>query len=87
MVKNTIVLTNKSGLHARPASIFVNAAKNFTSKISIEKDNVEIDGKSILGLLTLGAAKGTEISIIAEGEDEEKAVEELIQLIKSGFGE
>lgn len=87
MVKKSIILTNESGLHARPASLFVNTAQKFASNISIEKDNVKIDGKSILGLLTLGAGKGTEISIIAEGKDEEKSVKELIELIKSGFGE
>lgn len=87
MMKTSVVLTNESGLHARPASLFSAAAQKFASKITLEKGDVQVDCKSIIKLMTLGITKGTEISIIAEGEDESQAVEALAELVKSGFGE
>jgi phosphocarrier protein len=87
MKKKTVTLTNGSGLHARPATLFVNAAQKFEADIFVEKDGTEINGKSILGILTLGAAQGSTITVIAKGTDEDKAVTELIELIESGFGE
>lgn len=87
MKEQTVVLTNKSGLHARPANLFVMKAKKFAADIKIVKDEIKIDGKSILGLLTLGAGKGTKITIMADGEDEEYAVETLVKLIEEGFDE
>jgi len=72
---------NKSGLHARPAAIFVQHAKSFTSKITVKKNGKSADSKNILQILSLGIDMGDEIELIAEGPDEDKAVEELSKLI------
>ncbi|MCB6203439.1 HPr family phosphocarrier protein [Extibacter muris] len=90
MYKKTIKIVNPTGLHARPASDFVATAKKFTSKIKIKDltaDEEPANAKSILTVLALGLAKGTEAEITAEGEDEEQAVESLAALIESGFDE
>lgn len=86
--KKTIVC-NETGIHARPANLFTNAAKNFSSKITIVnlKTGKEANAKSILITLTLAITKGTEVLIHAEGEDEKTAVNHLIELIDSGLGE
>ena len=80
------VIKNETGLHARPASIFVERASRFKSEIAVFKDSVRYNGKSVMSILTLGASKGDRIQIEAEGEDEKKAVEELKNLIESSFG-
>ena len=87
MVSNKAVLTNKSGLHARPASLLVELANKFKSEIFIKKDNMTINAKSIMGVMTLGAAHGTEIIIEVDGSDEEEALKAIIQLIDSNFNE
>lgn len=81
---------NKTGLHARPASSFVETAAKFKSAIkikNIDKDSAEVNAKSIIKLLTLSMSQGTNIRISAEGEDEVEAVDTLIELVDSGFGE
>ncbi len=78
---------NKQGLHARPASLFVEMAKGFKSKIWVEKDGMKVDGKSITSVLMLGADKGSEVTILAKGEDEDEAVDGLLNLVASRFGE
>lgn len=85
--KTTIV--NKTGLHARPASQFVAAAKGYSSKITITNlaTGKSADAKMLLRLLTLVLVQGTEVNLSAEGEDEVKAVDELVALIESGFDE
>lgn len=87
--KTTII--NKTGLHARPASDFVKEAKQFTAKIKIANlstpEEAPVNAKSIISVLSLGMAQGTEVELIAEGEDEQQAVEALVSLLKSGFGE
>ncbi len=80
-------ILNKLGLHARAAALLVNAAGNFESDITIIKDGVEVSGKSIMSILTLGAACGSLIKIVANGPDAEKAVRELGKLISNKFGE
>ncbi len=75
------------GLHARPADQFVRLAKRFQSVIEIELDGKLVDGKSILSILTLAAAEGSELTICASGDDAEEAVEALIELIESDFAE
>ncbi len=89
MYEKTTKIINKTGLHARPASVFVNASKAYKSKITIKNVGTgkSADAKSILMLLTLALSKDSEVSLSAEGEDEVKAVDELIALIDSGFGE
>ncbi|HDI85806.1 MAG TPA: HPr family phosphocarrier protein [Candidatus Korarchaeota archaeon] len=83
----TVQLRNKVGLHARPASLFVQTAKKFKSKIIVRKDDKEADAKSILGVLSLGAEYGHWITIVAEGDDAEEAVQALASLVESRFGE
>lgn len=84
-------IINKTGLHARPASDFVKEAKKFESKIKIANLNTPeeepVNAKSIISILTLGMAQGTDVEITAEGSDEEEAIRSLVALIQSGFGE
>lgn len=82
-----IIVTHKVGLHARPAAIFVKAANKFASDIQVTKDDRTINAKSILSVLTLGVNQGSEITIHAEGEDADAALEELVALVKDNFGE
>ena len=74
-------MKNKLGLHARPAALFVQAANKFDSRITVEKDNDKVNGKSIMGILTLGAERGSLIIIEAEGRDAEMAILELERLV------
>lgn len=85
MAKIIVEITNEMGLHARPAALFVQTASRFKSEIKVSKDNHEVDGKSILGLMTLAARKGSQLTIEAQGEDEEQAVAALAQLVAGGF--
>jgi phosphocarrier protein len=87
MTEKTIIIKNRAGIHARPAALLVQATKNFSSSIYFEKDTDRINAKSIMGIITLGAAYGTEIKIIAEGEDEQAAAEALVKLFESKFEE
>lgn len=77
MLSKKIVLTNKTGLHSRPAADFVKKSNEFKSTMRIKKGDKEIDAKSIIALLTLGAAYGTEIELIIDGEDEQRAMDEM----------
>ncbi len=86
-VEATVTLMNKVGLHARPASLFVRTAKKFKSKITVIKDSKTADAKNILSVLSLGAEKGDQIHLIAEGEDAEEAIKTLVELINNKFGE
>ena len=81
----TLVVHHEVGLHARPAAVFVKTAKGFVSDISVVKDEREVNAKSILSILTLGVNKGAEITIKAEGEDEQGAVRALQELVESNF--
>lgn len=85
--ETTTRLLNKVGLHARPAALFVQAAKRFKSDIRVEKEGLVVDAKSILGVLRLGAEYGSTIKIMASGEDAEEAVQELLSLVERRFGE
>ena len=87
MTEQTIIISNRAGIHARPAAVLVQAAKDFQSNIYFEKDKDKINAKSIMGILTLAAAYKTELKIVAEGEDEEQAVEALVRLFESKFEE
>jgi len=80
-IKKDIVIENKTGLHARPAALFVQIANKFDSDIMIIKDDQEVNGKSIMGILMLAAEKGSKITIVATGEDAQKAMEELVHLL------
>jgi len=87
MVQRSIVIRNKLGLHARAAVKFVNTANRFGADVWIIKDDSEIDGKSILGILTLAATQGTDIALRIDGLDEEAAWDALSELINNRFGE
>jgi len=87
MTERVITVTNRAGIHARPSALLVQTTKNFSSNIYIEKGMDRINAKSIMGIITLGASYGTELRIIAEGEDEETAVETLVKLFESKFEE
>jgi phosphocarrier protein len=80
-------ITNRLGLHARAAARFVQTANRFRSKVTLTRDGRTMDGKSILGILLLAAAKGTQLVVAADGEDEQAALEALVALIGGGFGE
>ena len=87
MVEKKIIIKNKLGLHARAAVKFVNLANRFRSSVKIEKDGNEIDGKSILGILTLAAVQGTQIKLKVSGKDEDSALRALATLINNKFQE
>jgi phosphocarrier protein len=87
MVEKKITIRNKLGLHARAAVKFMNLANRFVSSIRIEKDGNEIDGKSILGILTLAAVQGSQITLRISGKDEKQALQALIALIEGKFHE
>ena len=82
-IRKEVVVKNKTGLHARPAALFVQVANKYESDIKIIKDEQEVNGKSIMGILMLAAEKGSRITIIADGDDAEKAVEELSSILLS----
>lgn len=85
-VKN-VVVQNQVGLHARPATFFIQKANEYKASIWVEKDERRVNAKSLLGILSLGIVGGTSIKIIADGADEQAAVEGLVKLIESGFTE
>ena len=87
MVEKTIMIRNKLGLHARAAVKFVNLANRFGSAVKIVKDGNEIDGKSILGILTLAAIQGSQIQLVIAGKDEGAALGALAELINNRFDE
>ncbi len=82
MITKVAKIENKLGIHARPASLFVKTAGQFESDIRIEKDAVEVNGKSIMSVMMLAAEKGSEITITAEGVDEKEAIDSLIKLVE-----
>ncbi|CCQ93543.1 phosphohistidinoprotein-hexose phosphotransferase component of PTS system (Hpr) [[Clostridium] ultunense Esp] len=87
MYKEEVTLKNETGLHARPASLFVKEAARFTSEITVKKDGKEYNAKSIMGILSMGAGKGDTILIQAEGSDAEEAVKSLVKLVNDNFNE
>lgn len=87
MTSRAVVVINQLGLHARAAARFVHLATRFQSRIRVVREARTMDGKSIMGILLLAAARGTTITITAEGADEQEAVAALAQLVESGFGE
>ncbi len=85
-MKETVV-NNQVGLHARPATFFIQKANEFKSSVWVEKEERRVNAKSLLGVLSLGIVKGTTINLIADGPDEEAAVNALVELINSDFTE
>lgn len=82
MFKKDAEIINSLGIHARPASLIVKVASDYDSKIELEKDNVKVNAKSIMGVLMLASEQGDKVTIIAEGKDEKEAVESLVNLIE-----
>lgn len=87
MVSRDITIINNIGLHARPATFFIQKANTYKASIWIEKEDRKINAKSLLGVLSMGIAKGMTITLTAEGDDEERAINGLIELINTGFSE
>lgn len=87
MVTKEVVINNQVGLHARPATFFIQKANEFKSSIWIEKEDRRVNAKSLLGVLSLGIVKGTAVNLIADGNDENEAINTLSDLIASDFSE
>ena len=87
MFSKEVVVQNQVGLHARPATFFIQKANEFNSSVWVEKDETKVNAKRLLGVLSLGITKGTSIAIIADGTDEQEAVTTLVNLIASNFTE
>lgn len=81
-----VVISNKQGLHARPAAIFVQAANRFSSSVIVRKGELEVDGKSIMGILMLAAEEGTELTLVADGEDAESMLQVLKRILVEDEG-
>jgi phosphocarrier protein HPr len=87
VVERTVRIVNSLGLHARPAAAFVKIAGRYRCHIAVRKDEMEVNGKSIMGMMALAAECGSELQLRADGEDAEQAVGELMELVQAGFGE
>jgi len=87
MLNRKFTIVNRLGLHARAAAQLVQTANQFSSEVTLQKDDVEVNGKSIMGILLLAAPKGTDISVVVEGADEEQAMMVIADLIEDGVGE
>lgn len=87
MIERDVVVTNRAGLHTRPASMIVREASKYDAELLIQKDGYEINGKSIIGVMTLAAEQGATLTLVVEGHDEEEAADALAKLFEEGFGE
>jgi phosphocarrier protein len=86
-VERTFVIGSKLGLHARPAAVFVQTANRFESSVEVQKDDLKVDGKSIMGIMTLAAEVGSSVTVRLTGKDAAEAMEALAKLFDSNFGE
>ena len=87
MTQRDVTITNNIGLHARPATFFIQKANSFKSSIWIEKDDRKVNAKSLLGVLSMGIAQGMTITLVADGQDENMAIDALVALVNTGFAE
>ena len=87
MISRSVTIQNSVGLHARPATFFIQKANSYKCSIWVEKEDCRVNAKSLLGVLSLGIVKGTTITLIADGADENEAVSGLIELVNSGFAD
>ncbi len=87
MPQNEFLIVNKLGLHARASALFVKTASRFTSEVKLAREDVEVNGKSIMGIMMLAASKGSKVFLIVNGADEADAMQALGDLIINGFGE
>ncbi|HHI87441.1 MAG: phosphocarrier protein HPr [Candidatus Cloacimonas sp. 4484_140] len=87
MIKKNVTLTNKLGIHVRPASLISKTASKYKSNFLIRKDDMEINGKSVMGIMMLGAGKDTELELVFDGVDEQEMMEDIVKLFEDKFGE
>lgn len=87
MIEREVTVRNRAGIHTRPASMIVKTASKFDADIFLRRDNYEINGKSVIGVMTLAAEQGATLTLVIEGDDESEAVEALVELFEDGFGE
>lgn len=87
MYSKNVIIENQVGLHARPATFFIQKANEFKSSIWVEKESRRVNAKSLLGVLSLGIVGGVNINIIADGGDEQEAVDALVHLVETGFAD
>ncbi|MFW5982082.1 MAG: HPr family phosphocarrier protein [Halanaerobiaceae bacterium] len=87
MIEKEIVIKNETGLHARPAAIFVETADRFSSEVELEFDGIVINAKSIIGVLSLGIGKGDKVLLRIDGNDELEAMDKLLEMVENKFGE
>lgn len=87
MLRNDFLIVNKLGLHARASALFVKTASRFTADVKLAKEGVEVNGKSIMGIMMLAASKGTTVTLSVDGSDETEALQIIGELISNGFGE
>ncbi len=87
MLNRNFKIVNRLGLHARAAAQLVQTANKFSSEVNLIKDDVEVNGKSIMGILLLAAPQGTDIAVVVDGDDEDQAMDVIAELIEAGFGE
>ncbi len=87
MISREVTITNTIGLHARPATFFIQKANSFKSSIWVEKEDRKVNAKSLLGVLSLGIAQGMTITLLADGSDEDEALQGLADLVNTGFQE
>jgi phosphocarrier protein len=87
VIERKVRIVNELGLHARPAAAFVKVAGRFTAEVTVSRDDMVVNGKSIMGVMTLAAEPGSELTIRAEGDDAQAAVDALVNLVAAGFHE
>ena len=87
MIQREVTITNSSGLHARPATFFIQKANTYRSGVWVVKDDRKVSAKSLLGVLSIGIAKGMTITLVADGDDEQNAIDGLVELIETGFND
>lgn len=87
MLQNEFLIVNKLGLHARASALFVKTASRFSSDVKLAREGVEVNGKSIMGIMMLAASKGSTVVLSVSGSDENEALQSLGELITNGFGE
>ena len=87
MISETVVIQNRVGLHSRPATSFIQKANEYKCSVWIERDDRRVNAKSLLGVLSLGVLQGTEVNIIADGQDERDAIDAMVSLVNSDFAD
>ena len=87
MIEREVTVRNRAGIHTRPASMLVKTASQFESEVYLRRDNYEINGKSVIGVMTLAAEQGAILTLVVKGDDEEEAANAITELFEDGFGE